>query len=319
MFRLGRRVLDRLLLLLGISLASFVLLSVSRGKPLDDARLNPQISANTVAAIEKEYDLDRPLAVRYFRWIVSVVRGEFGYSALYHQSVGSLILPRAYNTLLLTVLAAVVTWAIALPLGTIEALCPGSWFDRVNGLFAAILLAIPDILLGLFLLLFAARTKWFPAGGMTSITTGTTTHLTNIHDVARHLFLPVVGLVLGAQPILIRHVRSSMVESLKAPFVQSARALGIPRWRIVCRHALPAAMNSLISLFGFTIGGLLSASVLIEIILSWPGLGPLVLEAVLARDTYVVMSALMISSVLLVAGNLVSDALLYWNDPRIRE
>jgi peptide/nickel transport system permease protein len=139
-----------------------------------------------------------------------------------------------------------------------------------------------------------------------------------LRDVAIHLFLPVVALTLGAVPVLVRHVRSAMIVVLDAPFLEAARGHGIPKWRLVYRHALPAAMNSLISLLGFSIGSLLSMSLLMEVVLSWPGLGPLVLEAILARDVYVVIAAVLLSSVFLVIGNLLADLLLYWSDPRIR-
>jgi peptide/nickel transport system permease protein len=142
--------------------------------------------------------------------------------------------------------------------------------------------------------------------------------LGRLQDAALHLFLPVVALALGTIPILVRHVRSAMVGVLDSPFVEAARGHGIPKWRLIYRHALPAAMNSLISQLGFSIGALLSMSLLMEVVLSWPGLGPLVLEAILARDVYVVIAAVMLSSVFLVIGNLVADLLLYWSDPRIR-
>jgi peptide/nickel transport system permease protein len=188
----------------------------------------------------------------------------------------------------------------------------------MGGVITAALLAIPDVLLGLLLLLFAARTGWFPTGGMASVDALHAAFAERLRDVAIHLFLPVVALALGAVPVLVRHVRSAMIVVLDSPFIEAARSQGIRKWRLVCRHALPAAMNSLISLLGFSIGALLSMSLLMEVVLSWPGLGPLVLEAILARDVYVVIAAVLLSSIFLVAGNLFADLLLYWADPRIR-
>jgi peptide/nickel transport system permease protein len=124
--------------------------------------------------------------------------------------------------------------------------------------------------------------------------------------------------VFGAAPLLIRYVRSAVAAVLDAPFIEAARGHGLSTTRIVYRHALPAAANSLISLLGFSIGALLSTSLIIEVVLDWPGLGPLVLESLLARDTYVVMAVVMLSSVFLVTGNLLADLLLYASDPRIR-
>ena len=119
-------------------------------------------------------------------------------------------------------------------------------------------------------------------------------------------------------PMLVRHVRAAFIEVLRAPFIQAARGLGIPRGRVLFRHALPAAANPLISLFGVSLGTLLSGSLLIEVVMSWPGVGPLLLEAILERDMYVVVAAVMLSTVFLVAGNLLADVLLHLTDPRVR-
>jgi peptide/nickel transport system permease protein len=318
MLKVARRTLHGLLLLAGVSIFAFALLSAAPGNFFDELKLNPQIAPATVAALGIQYGMDRPLPVRYLRWLVSVVRGDFGYSLSYHCTVGSLLWARARNTLLLTALATLLAWMVALPWGTLEALHRGGWVDRVGGALVAVLLAIPDVLLGLLLLLLAARTGWFPTGGMASVDVANAGFPEKLRDLAIHLFLPVLALALGALPVLVRHVRSAMIFVLDSPFVEAARGQGIPKWRLIYRHAFPAAMNSLISLLGFSIGALLSMSLLMEVVLSWPGLGPLVLEAILARDVYVVVAAVMLSSVFLVIGNVVADLLLYWSDPRIR-
>lgn len=316
MLRVARRILHGLLLLAAVSLLSFVLLSLAPGNFFDELKLNPQISPETVAALKAEYGMDRPLLVRYWRWTLAAARGEFGYSLSYRSPVGPLIWPRVRNTLLLTLLATLVAWMVALPWGIAEALHRGEWIDRLGGLVTTVLLATPELLIGLLLLLFAARTGWFPTGGMSSPSAGS--GLAGWRDTAAHLVLPVIALALGAAPVLVRHVRGAVASVLEAPFVESAHALGISRRRIVWRHALPAAANSLISLLGFSIGALLSMSFLVEVILSWPGMGSLVLEAMLARDVYVVMAAVLLSSLLLVLGNMIADVLLYVTDPRIR-
>jgi peptide/nickel transport system permease protein len=318
MARVARRIVHGLFLLVGVSVFAFALLSAAPGNFFDELRLNPQVSPETVAALKIQYGMDRPLPVRYLRWVASVARGQFGYSLSYHCAVGSLLWLRARNTLLLTGFATLLAWMVALPWGVLEALHRGGWVDRMGGAVTAVLLAIPDVLLGLLLLLFAARTGWFPTGGMASVDAASAAFLGRLQDAALHLFLPVVALALGTIPILVRHVRSAMVGVLDSPFVEAARGHGIPKWRLIYRHALPAAMNSLISQLGFSIGALLSMSLLMEVVLSWPGLGPLVLEAILARDVYVVIAAVMLSSVFLVIGNLVADLLLYLSDPRIR-
>ncbi|HKT45909.1 MAG TPA: ABC transporter permease [Candidatus Acidoferrales bacterium] len=313
MVKAAHRLLHSLLLLAGVSVFSFLLLSLAPGNFFDELRLNPQISPATVAALEAQYGVNRPLPMRYAHWLASLARGQFGYSLSYRCDVGSLIFPRARNTLLLTSAATLLAWVVALLWGTLEALNRGKWLDRFGGACTSLLLAIPDLLLGLLLLILAAR-----AGRSSVSALAVQSSEGPISATFSRLFLPLLALTLGALPILVRHVRSAMVAALDAPFVQAARAHGIPSWRIVFRHALPAALNSLLSLLGFSIGGLLSMSLLTEIILGWPGLGPLVLEAMFARDTYVVMAAVMLSSLFLILGNLIADLLLYWNDPRIR-
>src|SRR6201995_2772740 len=318
MRQLAWRLGQRLALLIAISVCSFVLLSLAPGNFFDDLKLNPQISSSTVAALQSQYGADRPLPERYARWVESIARGEWGYSLSYHCPVGGLVWQRARNTLLLTTFAVLLAWTLALPWGIAEALYKGGWIDRTGELILAVLLATPDVVFSLLLLLFAARTGWFPTGGMSSSDAAQFSFVARTWDLARHLFLPVVALALTILPVLARHVRSAMVGTLNAPFLVAAKGHGIPKFRLLYRHALPVALNSLISLFGFSIGSLLSISLLIEGILSWPGIGPLVVEAVLARDIYVVVAATMFSAICLIAGNLLADFLLYCADPRVR-
>jgi peptide/nickel transport system permease protein len=142
--------------------------------------------------------------------------------------------------------------------------------------------------------------------------------LEKLHDLTRHMAVPVAVLVLSTLPILVRHIRAAVAETLDAPFLRAAAAHGIPRRTLLYRYALRSAANPLISLFGYSLGTLLSGSLLVEIVMSWPGLGPLVLEAILARDLYVVIGGVLFSTMFLVGGNFVADLLLYWADPRIR-
>ncbi|MBV9507285.1 MAG: ABC transporter permease [Acidobacteriia bacterium] len=181
----------------------------------------------------------------------------------------------------------------------------------------ALLLSIPDLLIALLLLLFALRTGLFPVGGMASLGTAHTV-IAHTKDVALHLVLPALALALLSLPLLVRHVQAAVRESMCAPFVQAARAHGIPAGRLWLAYILPAAANPLISLFGYSVGGLLSSSLLVEVIMGWPGLGPLLLESIFSRDVHVVIGTTVLSALFLIAGNLVADLLLYAVDPRIR-
>jgi peptide/nickel transport system permease protein len=315
---LAVRFLQSALLLLGVSLLSFAFLELAPGDFFQEMRLNPQISPNTVARLRAEYGIDRPLPVRYGRWLASAVRGDFGFSFAYGTPVAPLLLVRARNTLLLTGTATLLAWALALPLGVFCAARPGSWLDRACSLMTSTLLAIPELLLGLCFLALGVRTRWFPAGGMVSAGFEDFNRWQESGDLLWHLVLPVVVLVLGSLPVLLRHVRAALLETIDSPFIRAALGHGISRHRVLFRHALPAAVNPLVSLFAFSLAALLSGSLLTEVIMSWPGLGPLLLEAVLARDIYVVVGAVTFSTFFLVAGMALGDLLLFASDPRIR-
>jgi peptide/nickel transport system permease protein len=315
---LAVRLLQGILLLLGVSLLSFAFLELAPGDFFQEMRLNPQISPNTVARLREAYGMDRPLPVRYGRWLASAARGDFGFSFAYGAPVAPLLLVRARNTLLLTATATLLAWASALPLGVFCAARPGGWLDRACLLLTSTLLAIPELLLGLVFLAVGVRTGWFPAGGMVSANFEDLNRWQQMADVLWHSALPLLVLTLGSLPVLFRHSRAALLDVLDSPFIRAALGHGISRDRLLFRHALPAAINPLVSLFGFSLAGLLSGSLLTEVIMSWPGLGPFLLEAVMARDVYVVIGAVMFSTVFLVAGMAVGDILLFACDPRIR-
>lgn len=313
-----RRVIHALFLLFGASLLTFLFSALTPGNYFDEMRLNPQISAETVASLRAQYQLDQPLPVRYFRWVNSLLHGEMGFSFAYNTPVAPLLLVRARNTLLLTLTATLMAWAIALPLGIWSAASIGRWPDRVLSAATASFLVLPDLALALGLLIFAVRSGWFPTGGLVSVDFDTLSPLGKLRDIVAHMALPVLALVLSSLPLLLRHVRAAIAEVLDAPFLRAAEGHGIQRRRLLYRYALRAAANPLISLFGFSVGALLSGSLLVEVVMSWPGLGPLFLEAILGRDLYLVIGGVLFSTVFLVGGNFVADLLLYWADPRIR-
>ena len=313
-----RRFFHALLLLGAATVVTFLFTTLAPGNYFDEMRLNPQISPETLNALKAHYDLDRPLLVRYGAWIRSLAKGEMGYSFAYNAPVGTLLAVRARNTLLLTITSTLLAWMIALPLGVWSAEYAGRWVDRTVTSASAILLVIPDIALALGLLMIAAQSRWLPAGGMASIGVESLSFGARMWDLMHHMFLPATILILSAQPILVRHIRAAVAESLGEGFIRAAEAHGISRRRLLWLYALPAAANPLISLFGFSIGALLSGSLLIEVVTSWPGLGPFLLEAILARDLYVVVGGVLLSTIFLVGGNFIADVALYWADPRIR-
>jgi peptide/nickel transport system permease protein len=315
---ISRRLAHTALLMLALSFFSFCLAQLAPGDFFDTLRLNPQTSPETVERMRSEYGLDRSLLIRYRRWLASTVHGKMGRSLAYNSPVGPLLLGRVRNTLLLTGSAVMLSWLLALPLGIWSAIRRGSWPDRTAEIAISSVLTVPDLLVFLALLVFAVRTGWFPAGGMLSLGASDASTRLRLDDFVHHLFLPALGLAVVTVPVLFRHVRAAIAEMLEAPFLRAARGHGISEAQLLFRYALPAAANPLISLLGFSIGSMLSMSLLAEVILGWPGIGPLFLEAILARDTYVVIAVVMASSAFLIFGNLFADVLLYASDPRIR-
>src|SRR5262245_6754991 len=308
---LARRLAHGLLVLMGVSVLSFTFVALAPGDFLNEMKLDPHISPEMLAALRLRYGLDQPLPVKYLQWMQSVMRGELGFSLAYDRPVAALLWPRVANTLLLTIPATLAAWLIAVPIGAWCASKRGRLVDRLFAALTTALLTVPELLLALGLLLFALRTGLFPVGGMRSPTGLESGSWRTAKDVAVHLVLPSVALILVNLPILIRHVRSSLVDTLAAPFIQGAHAREVPPRRLLFRDALRAASNPLISLLGLSVAGLLSTSLVVEAVMSWPGLGPLLLEAIVARDIHLVIGAVMCSTLLLLAGNLAADALLY--------
>jgi peptide/nickel transport system permease protein len=315
---LERRIIHGILLLLGVSVLCFLFSDLAPGSFFDEMKLNPQISAETVAALRAQYGLDRSLPVRYGRWVKSVARGDWGYSFAYNAPVRSLLVVRARNTLLLTASATLLAWMIAIPLGVWIASRNGEWGDRLTMAGTSFFLAVPELVVALGLLYWVVRTHALPAGGMTSVNFDELGSWAKLADLALHLMVPVTILVLASLPILLRHIRTSMVEVLQSPFIQAARGHGIGRARVLFHYALPAAANPLISLFGLSVAGLLSGSLLVEVIMGWPGLGPLLLEASVSRDIYVVVGAVMASTLFMITGSFLADVMLVVVDPRVR-
>jgi peptide/nickel transport system permease protein len=318
MIFLARRALRAFMLLIAVSMLCFLFTEMAPGKFFDEMRLNPQISAETIATLRARYDLDQPIALRYERWVAAAAHGDLGYSIGYNSPVAPLLWTRAQNTLLLTSTAMLLTWLVGVPVGVWTANWHGGWLDRAVEIGNSVLISIPEIVIALGLLAWAVRSRGVPIGGMVSLSHEDLSVSGKLLDILRHLALPVSILVLTNIAIVIRHVRNSIVEVLHAPYVRAAKGLGIGQVRLLFRHALPVAANPSISLFGFSIASLLSGSLLAEVVTGWPGLGPLLLDATLARDLYLVIGSIVFSAFFLLAGNFIADILLIASDPRIR-
>jgi peptide/nickel transport system permease protein len=313
-----RRVLQMIPLLFGISALTFLLLQLAPGDFLNQMSENPGISPATIEAMRRNFGLDRPWYVQYAFYLENILlHFDFGESFSRHQPVFQVIREGLGNTLMLASAAAVVTWGLALPLGIWAAVRQYSWVDKGLSLVAFVWLSIPEILSGLLLLMLAARTGWFPVGGMRSIDYDDLTMLGKARDLLWHLALP--ALVVGLVPLAsrMRQMRSNLLDVLRLDYVTTARSKGLDEGVVVYKHALRNALNPMITLFGYTLGALVSGSFVAEIIFSWPGLGRLTLEAILTQDQYLVMGSVLMASVVLILGNLIADILLALADPRI--
>jgi len=318
MIYLLQRLLRSVLLLLGVSLLCFLFTEMAPGSFFDEMRLNPQITPETIATLRAQYGLDRPLVIRYSRWMASAVRGDLGYSIAYNAPVAPLLRTRSKNTLLLTLTATLLTWVIGLPLGLLTASMRGKLVDRLATSASSFLLSVPEIVLAVGLLALAVRWRVVPVGGMMSLGFEDLSGWEKVRDIAVHMLLPVSILVLAGVAVVERHIRASVLEVLDTTYIQAARGLGIGRVRLLFRHVLPVAANPAISLFGFSITALLGSSLVVEVVTGWPGLGPLILDATMSRDLYVVIGAALFSAVFMIAGNLMADLMLLASDPRIR-
>ena len=314
---IGRRLARAILLLVGVSALCFLFTEIAPGSFFDELRLNPQISPETISALRSHYGLDQPLLVRYAHWMKSALHADLGYSIAYNVPVAPLLWSRAKNTLLLTTTALVLTWMISVPLGVWTANRRGGLLDRMVSLTGSLLISIPEIVIAVALLAIAVRWRVLRVGGMMSADFESFSAWAKLQDLLLHLALPAFILVLSETAIIVRHVRASVLEVLGAPYVQAARGFGVSQTRLLFRHVLPVAANPAISLLGFSLAGLLSGSLMVEVICGWPVLGPLILEATLSRDLYLVIGGIMFSALFMVGGNLLADVMLLALDPRI--
>ncbi|HEY3176775.1 MAG TPA: ABC transporter permease [Candidatus Polarisedimenticolia bacterium] len=316
---LARRLLVAVLLILGVATATFLLIHAAPGDPTDlytASEMDPDARRAVIAA----YGLDRPLAEQYGRWLAGVARGELGWSIAHRRPVASVILERMPRTLLLTVAAFALQLAAGLGIGVLAARRRGSWSDAAASGGALVLYSIPSFWLGaLLIMFFALHLGWLPSSGMRDLIAAPSTIWGALIDRARHLVLPVLCLGLGSAASTARFVRSGLLASLAEGYVTAARARGARESSVVLRHALRNAILPVITLAGLSVPFLLSGSVMVENVFSWPGMGTLSVEALFARDYPVALACQLLLAVAVVAGNLAADVGLALADPRLRE
>jgi peptide/nickel transport system permease protein len=313
------RVLQMVPTLLGISLISFIIIQIA---PLDftaQYRLNPQFSEQTLKELIHRYALDKPVIVQYFRWLWNALRLDFGESTMSPGArVLDLIAPCAMITLKLSLLAMFFTWLISIPLGVYCAIRQYSLSDKLISVLAFVGMSLPTFLIAFLLLMLAANVSWLPVGDVTSIDYGKLPFWGRVLDYLWHMILPASVMVFSGVAGLMRIMRGNVLEVKRAQYVTTARAKGLSSRKVIFKHILRNAINPMVTIFGYELSALLSGVALTEIILNYKGMGHLMLRAVLSQDMYLTMGDLMMSSVLLLIGNLLADILLAVVDPRIK-
>ncbi len=323
-----RRFLISIPLLLAISFITFLFLHAVPGNYFDRMRLDPLISEQTIAAYQKQYHLNEPVVVQFAHWLKNLTRLDLGYSFELKRPVWDVIRGKWLNTLVLSVSSLLFTWLVALPVGIACAVRQYKLSDKVFSFLSFLGMSIPNFFLALLLLYAASFTfdldkaNWFhgilPLGGMQSMNHADMNILGRAWDFCRHLIIPTLVIGTGAIAALSRIMRGNLLEVLRAEYITTARAKGLPEQKVIYRHAVRNAINPMITLFGGELSGLLSGAALTEIICGWPGLGSVMLNAVRSQDLFLVMGSTMLGGLMLIFGYLVADILLAFSDPRIK-
>jgi peptide/nickel transport system permease protein len=320
---LVRRLVGAIPLLLGILTIIFFVVHLAPGDPT--ARFfNPNVSPEVIAQMRRNLGLDQPLHIQYWKWLVSFLSGDFGYSFGQMRPIGEILPEVLWNTLQLTLVSLVVIFAVGMLIGIVQAVRQYSAADNILTFLALFFYSMPSFWFALMLILIFSRgadAGWlfnWPASGMTSIDYEYLSFGGKASDRLSHLLLPAIALGIGSAAGVARYMRGSMLEVIHQDFIRTARAKGLSERSVIFKHALRNALIPIITLVGLYLPFLLSGAVLVETIFAWPGMGRAIVEAILARDYPMVMATSFVIASIVVLGNLLSDVLYAVVDPRIR-
>ncbi len=310
-----RRLLIAIPSLLGISLVLFTVLALAPGDPFGEMALNPNVPPEVQAELRRKFGLDDPIWLRYVRWLTSMMQGDWGYSFVSRVNVDTLIMQRLGTTLFVIGLAQVLALLIALPVGIYAATRPYSLFDQVANTLAFIGFSLPTFFTGLLLiLLFSITLDWLPFVYRTDISaTGWQWAWEHIKQAIMPVM--VLGFFLGAS--LTRYVRSSVLDVIRLDYVTTARSKGLGERTVIMKHVVRNALIPVVTLLALQMPGLFGGAIVTEQIFRIPGIGSLLISAILANDTPVVMAVTFVFACLVVIFNLIADILYGWLDPRI--
>ena len=322
---LVRRLLGAIPLVLGIATLVFFLVNLAPGDPTMYV-LSPGMTPEVVEQMRANYGLDRPVHIRYVKWMGAALTGDFGTSHTHNRPVLDVLLTFLPNTILLSACALGLAFLVGIVVGTMQAVRQYSLMDQGMSVVMLFFYSMPSFWLALMLILmfslFARNVWhwpiWFPASGMTSVDYEFLTLGGKLRDRVMHLVLPTMSLSLVMAAGIARFMRGSMLEVIRQDFVRTARAKGLPERSVIFKHALRNALIPIITLFGLYIPVLFSGTVFIEYVFAWPGMGKTLVDAITARDYPLVMAGTFFFAIMVVVGNLIADVLYAAVDPRIR-
>ena len=304
----------------GITVISFLVIHLAPGKPTDAATsLNPKVSYEARARLEKLYGLDKPIHAQYFDWLRRFIVFDFGRSYADDRPVSEKILERIPITLLISISSLILILAIGVPLGILSAVKRSSLLDRSAAIFVFFGFSVPEFWLALLLMsLFGITLGWLPISGIKSFDFDSLSAFGKFVDIGRHLILPVSIAAFGSLAGISRYMRTSMIGIINQDYIKMARAKGLPESKVIYTHALKNALLPVITIIGLSVPGLIGGSVIFESIFAIPGIGRLFYESVMARDYTTIMGILSIGAILTLLGNLLADIAYSYADPRIR-
>jgi peptide/nickel transport system permease protein len=314
---IGRSIIQKIITLFFVSIVSFLIIHLAPGKPSQVDPLNPKFTPEVVERFRKEFHLDKALPIQYLYFYRNLFTGKT-VSWKDNQSVLNKIWERFLNSLPLFIVGTILTWTLSFPVGIRSAISRGGIYDRSATFISYLLISIPGFFFAYIMIIFVVTRFHVPVIGMETFGIGNTSWLHTGMDRVWHLLLPSALGATGGIAILSRYVRSQMLEVEGQDYIRTARAKGLPPDQVHYKHALRNALLPFVTMFGLILPGLIGGSVIIESIFSWPGMGRMAYEAILARDYPIILTVNFVSAVLVLAGTFLSDLLYLIVDPRIR-
>jgi len=322
---IGKRLLYMIPTLFGMSLISFMIIQLPPGDYLTSmiatmSESGQAVDPAQIQRLKEIYGFDDPFYIQYLKWMWGIVsRGDFGWSFEWNQPVSGLIWNRMGSTLVISLLSLLFVWAVALPIGIYSAVRRGSFGDHVFTFLGFIGLAVPNFILALTLMYVAYRYLGQSVGGLNSPEYAEAPwSLAKLGNFIMHLWIPIIIIGASGTAAMIRILRANLTDELHKPYVITARAKGLPEYKVILKYPVRIALNPFVSAIGWVLPHLVSGVTIIAIVLNLPTAGPLLFRALVSQDTYLAGSFILLLSALTLVGVLLSDLLLALLDPRIR-